>query len=422
MSAIARVPALTPFRIRSYRFQWPADLATSWAFEMETLILSWYVLVETQSVLLLTVFASLQYIGTLIAPFMGVMADRMGRGNMLCVMRAIYTALASTLMAFAFVDVLTPVHVFVIGTLTGLVRPSDLGMRAALVGDTMPAAHLVGAMSIQRTTMDSARIAGALTGAGLVAALGMGPAYSVIATFYAASFLLTLKVARLGAESRAASREKRAALERTSHWGDLSEAATYVWHEPHLLAALCLAFLVNLTAYPITTGLLPYVAKEIYGTGQTGLGYLVASFSAGALVGSIALSRRSGTIRPARTMIVFCVAWYLMLLVFAFMPTQATGILALLLVGCAQSLGMTPMQALLLRNSHERYRGRIMGLRMLAIYGLPVGLLLSGPLVARFGYPATASVYCICGLALTVAIALKWRTHVWQRGAPANAR
>ncbi|MGZ9014531.1 MAG: MFS transporter, partial [Burkholderiales bacterium] len=304
MSAIARVPALTPFRIRSYRFQWPADLATSWAFEMETLILSWYVLVETQSVLLLTVFASLQYIGTLIAPFMGVMADRMGRGNMLCVMRAIYTALASTLMAFAFVDVLTPVHVFVIGTLTGLVRPSDLGMRAALVGDTMPAAHLVGAMSIQRTTMDSARIAGALTGAGLVAALGMGPAYSVIAAFYAASFLLTLKVARLGAESRAASVEKRAVLERTSHWRDLSEAATYVWHEPHLLAALCLAFLVNLTAYPITTGLLPYVAKEIYGTGQTGLGYLVASFSAGALVGSIAMSRRSGTIRPARTMIV----------------------------------------------------------------------------------------------------------------------
>jgi hypothetical protein len=55
-------------------------------------------------------------------------------------------------------------------------------------------------------------------------------------------------------------------------------------------------------------------------------------------------------------MIVFCVVWHLMLLVFAFMPTQATGILALLLVGCAQSLGMTPMQALLLRNSHERYR------------------------------------------------------------------
>ena len=45
--------ALAPFRVRNYRFQWPADLLTSWAFEMETLILGWYVLVETGSVLLL---------------------------------------------------------------------------------------------------------------------------------------------------------------------------------------------------------------------------------------------------------------------------------------------------------------------------------------------------------------------------------
>ena len=28
-----------PLRIRSFRFQWPADVFTSWAFEMETLIL-----------------------------------------------------------------------------------------------------------------------------------------------------------------------------------------------------------------------------------------------------------------------------------------------------------------------------------------------------------------------------------------------
>ena len=47
-----RLGALAPFRIRSYRFQWPADLLTSWAFEMETIILGWYVLVETNSVVM----------------------------------------------------------------------------------------------------------------------------------------------------------------------------------------------------------------------------------------------------------------------------------------------------------------------------------------------------------------------------------
>src|SRR6185369_14743642 len=76
MSAASRVSAFAPFRVRAFRFQWPADLATSWAFEMETLILGWYVLVETRSVLLLTIFVSLQHLGTLIAPMFGVMADR----------------------------------------------------------------------------------------------------------------------------------------------------------------------------------------------------------------------------------------------------------------------------------------------------------------------------------------------------------
>ena len=44
---------MAPFRVRNFRFQWPADLLTACAFEMETLILGWYVLVETGSVVML---------------------------------------------------------------------------------------------------------------------------------------------------------------------------------------------------------------------------------------------------------------------------------------------------------------------------------------------------------------------------------
>ena len=141
-----RVPALAPFRIRSFRLQWPADLATSWAFEMETLILGWYVLVETGSVLLLTVYASLLYVGTLLAPMFGVAGDRIGHRNLLSAMRAVYTAQAVILMVLAFTGALEPVYVLVIAAVMGMVRPSDIGMRAALVGETMPREQLMGAI------------------------------------------------------------------------------------------------------------------------------------------------------------------------------------------------------------------------------------------------------------------------------------
>src|SRR5262245_40877345 len=79
VTSLARPSAVAPFRTRSFRFQWPADLLTSWALEMEMLILGWYVLAETGSVMWLTVFAALLNIGTLVAPMFGVVGDRISQ-------------------------------------------------------------------------------------------------------------------------------------------------------------------------------------------------------------------------------------------------------------------------------------------------------------------------------------------------------
>ena len=421
MSAESGVSALAPFGVRSFRFQWPADLATSWAYEMEALILGWYVMAETRSVFMLTVFASLLYIGTLLAPMLGVMGDRVGNRNLLCAMRGLFAVLSTTLMTFAFLDLLTPALVLGIATVLGLVRPSDIGVRAALVGETMPADRLMGAMSIQRTTLDSARIVGALMGAGLVATLGIGPAYLVVASFYVSSAVLTLQAG--GARpARHSAADAAAKAKLGSPWRDLREGFAYVRHTPHLLAMMCLAFLLNLTAFPLFLSLMPYVAKEVYSADQTTLGYMVAGAAFGALAGSIALSRYGGAIRPGRMMIVFSAGWYAMLLAFAHTQHPTAGIPILVLAGCAQSLGLVPMATLLLRTSDARYHGRIMGLRMLAIYGNLPGLLLSGPLIASFGYPFTATLYCAIGLAFTLLIAFHWRAHIWRLGARANAR
>ena len=86
-----------------------------------------------------------------------------------------------------------------------------------------------------------------------------------------------------------------------------------------------LAFLVNLTAFPLTGGLLPYVAKDIYHMDQTGLGTLVASFAFGSLLGSIAVSLAGRAIRPARMMVLFAMAWHAGLLLFVLMPGPGPG-------------------------------------------------------------------------------------------------
>jgi MFS family permease len=413
----AQLSAFSPFRVRSFRFQWPADLATSWAFEMETLILGWYVLVETQSVFMLTVFASLLYIGTLLSPMFGVMADRVGHRNVLCAMRGVYATLASILMVLSFGDLVTPAYVLFSASIFGLVRPSDVGMRTAVVGEIMPATQLMGAMSIQRTTQDSARIAGALTGAGIVATLGMGPAYLVVAMLYLTSVFLTLK-----AGSARSAHATAADSGRPSPWRELKAGLAYVWTSPHLLAIMCLAFLLNLTAFPLSNNLLPYVAKEIYRADQTVLGYMAAGVASGALLTSLVISRYGSSMRSGRVVVISSVVWYAALFSFAHTTHPSSGIIALFLAGCMQSVSQVPMATVLLRTSDVQYRGRIMGIRMLAIYGNLPGLLISGPLIAGLGYPVTATLYCLIGIAFTIVIGVRWRRELWRLDAAANAR
>ena len=419
LSGLARPSALAPFRIRNYRIQWPADLLTSWAFEMETLILGWYVLVETGSVLLLTLFASLAYVGTLIAPMFGVVGDRIGHRDLLAMMRATYAVLAATLMTLALTGYLTPLYVLIIVTAMGLVRSSDIGVRGALVADITPSDQLIGAISISRTTTDTARIAGALSGAALFAALGMGPAYVAIVSLYVLSTLLTLCVVA-SSKPHPVDEVADGALRR-SPIRDLREGMAYVWTTPRMRAAIWIAFLANLTGYPLTNGLLPYIARDIYGTNQTGLGYLSASFAVGSLCGSIALSLIGG-IRVARLMIGATVIWYATLLVFAQMQSVPAAIACLMLAGFSQSLTMISIAVILMRTASEHFRGRVMGIRMLVIYSLPLGLLAAGSLIEEVGFAATATLYAATGLALMLAIVLHWRADLWHVHAPANAK
>ena len=414
-------PALAPFRTRSFRYQWPADLCTAWALEMETLILGWYVLVESGSVVLLTVFGALMYVGTLVSPLLGMLGDRLGLRRVLAAMRLSYALLAGVILLLAATGRLDPTRVLAVAFVVGLIKPTDIGMRTALVSAAVPAAQLLAAMGISRTTQDSARIGGALAGAGFMASLGLVSAYVAITAIYLVGALLTL---RSGARSIGPEPPQDVATSATrpSPWRDLWEGLHYVWRTPRLRAAMTLAALVNLCAFPLTGGLMPYIARDVFHLDQQGLGGLVASFAAGALTGSLCLSAFGARLMPARTMLASCVVWYLCLLGLA-LPIGVPVAMALLAgAGLTQSLSMVTLSIVLMRTSEERLRGRVMGARMLAIYTLPLGLLAAGALIPALGFRALVVLYVAIGLVLTAGIALAWRAELLPRDARANAR
>ena len=379
---------------------------------MEALILGWYVLVETGSVESLVLFASLAWLGSLFSPFFGIAGDRLGFRTLLCATRAAYAGLALIVTVLAFTHLLRPWHVFVIAALAGVMRPSDMMVRQVLVAQSMQPYMLMGALAVARTTSDMARVAGALAGTGSVALIGMGPAYAIVTALYVGSFLLSLGVIGVP-PAHAASATKTLA--------GLKQAVAYVWRMPEQLGAFCVAFLVNLAAFPFFLGLLPYVAKDVYGIGQTGLGWLAASWASGALVGSIAVGGSRVPLAAGRAMLASGAIWFVAILLFGQTHTLAIGLLLLFTAGVAQSYCMTPLAAVMLRSASDEMRGRVMGMRMLAVWGLPLGLIVAGPTIEHFGYTATTVIYGGLGLVAMAVIAWRWRAALWSAAAPANA-
>ena len=69
------------------------------------------------------------------------------------------------------------------------------------------------------------------------------------------------------------------------------DGLAYVARTPAVLALMWLAFLVNLTGFPMVSnsGLLSYVAREIYELDADGLSHLAVSFAACSLIASIVM-------------------------------------------------------------------------------------------------------------------------------------
>ena len=130
----------------------------------------------------------------------------------------------------------------------------------------------------------------------------------------------------------------------------------------------------------------------------------------------------AGGLRIARLLIGATLMWYAMLLVFAQMQTVPAAMACLMLAGFSQSLCMISIAVILMRSSSEHFRGRVMGVRMMVIYGLPLGLLAAGSLIDGIGFAATGTLYAAAGMALMMAIVLHWRADLWHVHAPANAR
>ncbi len=229
--------------------------------------------------------------------------------------------------------------------------------------------------------------------------LGLGYAYVGVVGLYFVALLLTL-----GTDAVKPERVPGFRL-----FSEIKAGLVFAWRTPRIAAFMWYAFLVNLCAFPITMGVMPYAAREIFGLDETGLGQMMASFGVGALIGSIIIAVTGGPQRRGRVIIGGILIWYALLVAFGMTDHIWVAYGLLFAIGIVQGIAMVTMSIALLEAAGPAMRGRVMGLRMLAVYGLPIGLIAAGWLVENVGYRGMVLLYGGVGVLATLAIALRWR-------------
>ncbi len=186
----------------------------------------------------------------------------------------------------------------------------------------------------------------------------------------------------------------------------VAEGLKYVRGNQVLWGTLVVAVIINLAGWTFHTSLVPIFAGQVLNTDSAGLGVLLFAFGVGALGGSTGLSMVRNLRRVGLLMIGAVVAWHVTILLFTASSSFAFALVILIFTGMAFGSTQVFILTALLRTAQAEFRGRVMGLRSMAIFGFTIGSMTSGGMAGLWGAPAAAMVVGLSGIAMVVLLAL----------------
>ena len=142
------------------------------------------------------------------------------------------------------------------------------------------------------------------------------------------------------------------------------------------------------------------------GLDAAGLGLLISAFGIGAVAGSIFLSLFPNLKNVGKLLILSVVVWHGSMAAFGASTSFPVSLAILGVTGFAFSSTLVMIMIPIWRTAMPEYRGRIIGLRVLAIYASAFGSLNSGGLAGLFSPALAAYVSAGLGIALTGILAL----------------
>ncbi|MBQ4334119.1 MAG: MFS transporter [Myxococcaceae bacterium] len=381
---------------RNYRLFVGGQLISMIGTWLQSVAQSWLVYSLTGSSLLLgAITFALQFPLVLIAPFGGVLADRLSRRRLLILTAAILGALTLALGVLTLASAVSIALLFAFALAMGVTSGVDNPTRQAFVVELVGKTDLANAIAINSSIVNMARVVGPALAGFLVASVGEGWCFLLNGLSYFAVFFALTRI-RVDESPRLGCHERDGGFKALRQMRD---GFAFVGRSLPMRALLLLVGLISLVGMPYVV-LMPIFADQILGTGSGALGLLLGANGVGALMSALVLAMRSNPCGLERWVARAALSFGVLLALFAISESLWISLLLLPGIGASAVMQMASTNTLLQTLTTDEMRGRVMSAYSIMFFGMaPLGSLFAGSVADIIGAPNTVLAGALISLA-----------------------
>jgi MFS family permease len=296
----------------------------------------------------------------------GVLADRFDKRKLLYGTQIAAGMLALALGIIVSSGAAAVWNVYLMSVLLGFVNVVDNPARQTFVLEMVGREDLPNAVSLNSVVMNSSRIVGPAIGALLIQSFGIASCFYINAASYVGVIVaLSMMNASLLHRLPRVQRAK----------GQLREGLRYAWSERMVRTPLLMMALIGTLAFNFQV-VIPLIATKTFGSDAGGIGLLLSTMGAGAVLGGLSVASRRGV--SYRRLITLSMLMGLSILAAAAAPTLATEVVAMFAMGASAFAFIATANTTIQLTAAPEMRGRVMALYAIAFLGsTPIG----GPIV-----------------------------------------
>jgi MFS family permease len=356
--------SFNPFRAlrhRNFLLFWSGQTLSLIGTWMQAMAEGWLAFALTRNAFLVGLVAASQSLPILVLSlYAGVLVDRTNKLRVVTICQTLFAIQSTSLWALAWTNHITIHWLIAMASINGMISSIEIPARQSLVIELVGREELPGAIALNSSGFNLARIVGPAAAAIVIAKLGIPWCFGVNAISYIA-VLIGLFLIRLPAWVPT--------VHRASPLEGMIEGLRFMRGTPSVAALIGIVTVYSVLGAPYLT-LMPVVAVDRLGLGASGYGLLLACVGIGGLTGALTLAAVGSRFPRHVVLSRATYAFASLLIVFAFVRSPSIAYPLLLCIGFAMIVNGAQANSILQHLVPDELRGRIMAAYSLIVVGL----------------------------------------------------